>query len=94
MITEIAVLTATADRAEDLAQAITAGITHVRENPGCLSAQVLRGVEQPDRFVVAIAWASLEAHVDGFRGSPAFARWIGSIKPFLAASETQHYSPC
>ncbi|MEV6603628.1 antibiotic biosynthesis monooxygenase family protein [Kutzneria sp. NPDC051319] len=94
MITEIAVLTALPDRADDLGQAITAGITHVRADPGCLSAQVLRGVEQPDRFVVTIAWSSLEAHVDGFRGSPAFARWIGSVKPFLAASETQHYSAC
>jgi quinol monooxygenase YgiN len=93
VITEIAVLTASSGKAEDLARAIAAGIAHIREDPGCQRAEVLRGVERPERFVVTVDWDSLEAHVDGFRGSPAFGKWIGAVKPFLATTETEHYIP-
>ncbi|HEY1822263.1 MAG TPA: rhodanese-like domain-containing protein [Trebonia sp.] len=53
-----------------------------------------RTCPQPDRYVVTVGWASLAAHVDGFRGTPQFEQWIGAIRGLidLEALDTEHYA--
>ena len=95
MITEMALLTALPGQAEELGRAIDRGVEFIRSAPGCEGVAVTRCVEKPDRFVVLVDWASLEAHVDDFRGSELFEQWIGSIKGLFDPStlDTHHYSP-
>ena len=41
-------------------------------SPHCLDYDLARCVEEPNRFVLRIAWDSLDGHMKGFRGSEAF----------------------
>ena len=43
------------------------------------------GIENPERYVLQIFWATLEDHTVGFRESPAFANWRAIVGPFFAA---------
>lgn len=52
---------------------------------GFQGAEVNRGIESPERYVLQIFWETLEDHTVGFRQSPLFAEWRGIIGPFFAA---------
>jgi len=60
---------------------------------GASDVVMSRCVEHPSRFLLRARWDSLEAHMEGFRGSPAFGQWRGLIGPFFAADpEVTHYT--
>ena len=44
-----------------------------------------QGIENPERYMLQIFWATLEDHTVGFRESPAFANWRAIVGPFFAA---------
>ena len=51
------------------------------------------GVERPQVYLFTIKWTTLEAHVEGFRASPAFAQWRALIGPhFDGAPVVEHFS--
>lgn len=52
---------------------------------GCRSARLLQGIESPSTFLLLVEWASLDAHLVGFRESPLFTEWRRIIGPFFAA---------
>jgi len=56
----------------------------VTGSPGCRGARLVRGVENPRRFVLLVEWDRLEDHLDGFRGSAAFQQWRAAVGPFFA----------
>jgi heme-degrading monooxygenase HmoA len=47
--------------------------------------KVNQGIENPERYVLQIFWATLEDHTVGFRESPEFANWRAIVGPFFAA---------
>lgn len=96
MITELAIITALPGAEERLGEAITAGVQHIRRDPGGRSAEGTRCVAEPGRYLLTVRWASLEAHVEGFRGSPGFGRWLDSIKGLFdpATLDARHYVAC
>lgn len=90
--TEIAIITAVAGKEDELGQAIVRGIEVIRQHPECMSAQVLRCVEQPGRYMLTNVWTSLEAHTVDFRGGPLFLQWRSYIAGLTAsAPEVFHY---
>ncbi|MFI5614814.1 putative quinol monooxygenase [Amycolatopsis sp. NPDC051903] len=95
MVTELAILTALPGGADELGRAIAAGVPHLRRHPDCRSVSVSRCLEEPGRFTVSVDWTSVEAHEQGFRSSPLFERWIGSIAGLFdpATLDTRHYEP-
>lgn len=51
------------------------------------------GVERPQVYLFTIAWTTLEAHVDGFRASPAFGQWRALIGPhFDGTPVVEHFT--
>lgn len=77
---------------EAFLQAYRAAGTFLERSSDCLSYDVLRGVEEPDRFVVVIRWQSVERHLEGFRKSADFPAFFAAVKPFFAAvEEMKHY---
>ena len=51
------------------------------------------GVERPQVYLFTIKWTTLEAHVEGFRASPAFAQWRALIGPhFDGTPVVEHFS--
>jgi heme-degrading monooxygenase HmoA len=67
-------------------EAIQRGIdTVVSRAQGFHSAQVHRGIESAERYVLQIVWATLEDHTLAFRGGSLFAEWRAIVGPFFAA---------
>ena len=86
MVTEIAIFTAMAGKEDELGQAILRGIEVVRQDPGCKSIRVSRCIEKPGQYMLAVSWASLEAHIVDFRGGPLFPQWRGHINGLFEGS--------
>jgi quinol monooxygenase YgiN len=60
--------------------------------PQCLAYDLSRGIEEPDRYVLRIEWASLAEHEDGFRSGPEFGRFLAAVRPFIGQiEEMKHY---
>jgi heme-degrading monooxygenase HmoA len=50
------------------------------------------GVERPSTYLFTIRWETLEAHIEGFRGSDLFTQWRALIGPhFDEPPVVQHF---
>jgi heme-degrading monooxygenase HmoA len=58
--------------------------TVVEQAEGFEDWQVVKCIEEPERYVLQIFWATLEAHTVGFRQGPLFAQWRAIIGPYFA----------
>jgi 2-hydroxychromene-2-carboxylate isomerase len=59
---------------------------------GCLSSELRRSVENPNRYLLLVRWRSLEDHTRGFRGSAAYAEWKRLLHHFDDPFPTvEHY---
>jgi len=60
--------------------------------PGFHKLEMRRGIEAPDTFLLLVWWDSVEAHMQGFRGSPAILEWRALLSPFFAGTpQMEHY---
>ena len=67
-------------------EAIARGLSTVAVRAkGYRGAKVNHGIENPERYVLQIFWATLEDHTVGFRQGPLFAEWRAIVGPFFAA---------
>lgn len=72
-----------------LAQAAAEVLSKAR---GYQEHQILASHETPGRYLLTVAWDSVEDHMVGFRQSPAFARWRELIGPFFTrAPHVEHF---
>jgi heme-degrading monooxygenase HmoA len=61
--------------------------------PGYQRHELRRCVERPDRYLLLVWWDTLEAHTEGFRGSPEYARWKALLHHFYDPFPTvEHYA--
>jgi len=66
-------------------EAIQRGLqTVIARSKGFRGAQVQRGVENPERYLLLIHWDTLEDHTIGFRQSTLFTEWRAIVGPFFA----------
>ena len=94
MVTEIAIFMAVPGKEEALGQGIIHGLENIRRHPECISANVTRCVERNGRYMVAVVWTSLEAHIEDFRSSPLYSQWRSHIEGLFDGSpEVFHYQP-
>lgn len=92
MATEIAIFHAVSGKEDELGQAIIRGLEVIRKSPGCVSANVARCVEKPERYMLTVVWTSLEAHTVDFRGGTLFPQWRSHINGlFEGNAEVFHY---
>ncbi len=91
MITEIAIFQALPGKEEAFAQGIQRGLEVIRRDPGCISAECQRCIEDPARFLLRIQWTSLEAHTEGFRTSPGFAEYRSHINGLFSDAPVVHH---
>lgn len=93
MVLEIAQLTAQPGKADELAAGLLAALPVIRGSEGCLSATVRREIEDPDVFILAIEWETLEHHTVRFRGGPRFAEYRSHITGlFVDPIVARHYA--
>lgn len=72
--------------------AFASAVRHIEASPGCRGATLRRCVETADRYLLLVAWDTLEAHTVEFRGSPAFTAWRAEVGDlFTAPPLVEHY---
>jgi len=92
MVIEIAEVTAQPGKAEELQAGLLRGLGVIRHAEGCRSAALLRGIEDPSRFILQIEWETLEHHMVTFRGGPLFAEYRSHITGlFVEPIVARHY---
>lgn len=92
MVTEIAIFIAASGKEDALGQGIIQGLEAIRQHPECISANITRCVERPERYMLAVVWTSLEAHIKDFRSGPLFPEWRKHIAGlFEGTPEVFHY---
>jgi hemoglobin len=66
----------------------------LRSTPYCRSFDLSRCEESPESYVLRIVWTSTEDHLQRFRGSEQFQRFLAEIRSYVPAiEEMQHYTP-
>jgi heme-degrading monooxygenase HmoA len=60
---------------------------------GYISHELQRCIETPGRYVNLVRWESVDDHMLGFRGSPAYQEFRALVTPYYAApSQMEHYT--
>ena len=74
-------------------EAIQRGLdTVIAKAKGFEGYKINKGIENPERYLLQIFWATLENHTIDFRESPAFAEWRSIVGPFFAGPPTvEHF---
>jgi heme-degrading monooxygenase HmoA len=90
---EIAIVAAKDGNAAALIGAMNegGGCAALESAPGCRSARVLPGVENPENVLFLVEWDSVEAH-NAAKGSDGFKRFIEIASPFFGGNGSmQHF---
>ena len=90
---EIAIVAAKDGNAAGLIDAMTngGGCAALESAPGCRSARVLPGVENPENVLFLVEWDSVEAH-NAAKQSEGFQRFLQIAGPFFGGSGSmQHF---
>ncbi|MGR8921947.1 MAG: antibiotic biosynthesis monooxygenase family protein [Gammaproteobacteria bacterium] len=82
MILEAVIRDLKPGRAAEYEAAFERGQHIVAAMPGYVSHELGRCLERDDRYLLLIRWDSLEAHTEGFRGSPGYAEWKALLHEF------------
>ncbi|MGI4938237.1 MAG: antibiotic biosynthesis monooxygenase family protein [Janthinobacterium lividum] len=86
MILELADFRIHPGRQAEFDAAIVRGVlSTISTAQGYLGHRIDRGIESPERYLLAIRWQTLQNHTVDFRESPAFAEWRAIVGPFFAA---------
>ncbi len=90
---EIAEVSSSDGRGDDLEAAMNATIELIAAQPGVSRCAAIRGIEEPSAFVFLIEWDSVEAHM-AFRDSAAFGRYQALVEGLIAGdTRIAHYRP-
>lgn len=92
MILERALFPIRAGMADDFAAAFATARKLLEATPGFRKLEMRQGIEAPDTFILLVWWDSVEAHMQGFRESPAIHEWRALLSPFFAGTpQMEHY---
>ena len=93
MILEIAEIQVQAGTGSQFEAAIKESLEkYISTINGFISAEVQRGIEEPERFILLIQWETVEAHTVNFRESDVFPKHRELISPFFAKPPfVQHF---
>ncbi len=94
MILESAILDVRPDATKAFETAFAEAQRIISAMPGYLSHELLNCLENPHRYLLLVRWETLEAHTEGFRGSPEYQRWRELLHHFYEPFPTvEHYQP-
>jgi heme-degrading monooxygenase HmoA len=65
---------------------------YISATPGYLGHELQRCLETSNRYVLLVRWTHLEAHTQGFRGSPQYLEWKKLLHKYYDPFPTvEHY---
>lgn len=83
MIHEVATLTIDPTSADAFEAAVRQAKPLFLAAEGCQDMRLEQVIEVPGRYLLRVAWNSVEAHMDVFRNAPAFQEWRALAGPFF-----------
>ncbi len=91
-VVEIARLTCQPGTGNQFVNQLELALAVIAESPDCGHISALRGIEDPDSFVLTVQWTSVESHL-AFRASPAFNQYRSHVAHLLASTpDFAHFS--
>jgi heme-degrading monooxygenase HmoA len=94
VILEVAVLKISVGRGAEFESAFRIAEPIIAAAQGYIAHELQRCLEVPDQYILLVRWKSLEAHTQGFRGSPEYSRWRELLHRFYDPFPTvEHYVP-
>ncbi|WP_173924565.1 antibiotic biosynthesis monooxygenase [Agromyces sp. Marseille-P2726] len=82
MILEHAILPVRPGREEEFEAAFALAKPISASMPGFIDLTLSRSIETPNEYLLLVHWESVEAHQQGFRGSPEYERWRALLHGF------------
>lgn len=93
IVTEIAMLQVKPGQAEEFETAFRTAAPIIASMPGYLAHELLRCLEQGDRYALLVRWQTIEDHTLGFRGSPRYTEWRELLHHFYDPFPTvEHFA--
>ncbi|GAA3815323.1 hypothetical protein GCM10022226_40100 [Sphaerisporangium flaviroseum] len=86
MIVEHALLKVAPGKGEEFERAFKEAEQVMAKAKGFHFVDLLRGAEGTEDYLLIVAWESLTASVDGFRGSQLHDRWNELLGPYLSTT--------
>lgn len=94
MVLEVAPLQIRAGQESAFEAAFAIAQTILSSMPGYRTHALQRCLERRSEYLLLVEWDSLEAHEQGFRGSPRYAEWKQLLHHFYDPFPTvSHYVP-
>jgi heme-degrading monooxygenase HmoA len=94
MVLEVAILNLRPGASAEFEAAFREAQAILAASPGCQRHELMRCHEAADRYLLLVWWDTLESHTQGFRRSPAYARWRALLHHFYEPFPTvEHYLP-
>ena len=82
MILEIATLDIKIEQNEAFETAFLEAQKIISSMPGYISHEFQKCLENPNRYVLLVKWATLEDHTEGFRKSAEYQNWKSLLHHF------------
>ena len=94
MILEVAILDVLPGRSAEFETAFARAQHIISAMPGYLSHELRSCLEVDNRYILLVNWESVEAHTEGFRGSPQYQEWKALLHHFYDPfPEVHQYQP-
>ncbi|MGH9088772.1 MAG: antibiotic biosynthesis monooxygenase family protein [Acidimicrobiales bacterium] len=92
-VLEHAVLEIVPGREAEFEAAFDEAVPLLAASEGCRTVRLSRCVEEPGRYLLLVEWDSVEAHAEGFRGSPVYDEWRRLLHHFWEPRPTvEHFA--
>ena len=75
VILEVAPLRIRAGQAQAFENSFREAQRIISSMPGYMSHELQRCLERTDEYILLVRWESVDAHEEGFRGSPQYQEW-------------------
>ena len=80
------------EQREAFVRAYTEGAKQLEASPHCQAYELTECEEEAGQFILRIEWTSTEEHLNGFRKSDLFPKFLANVKPFFDnIQEMRHY---
>jgi heme-degrading monooxygenase HmoA len=94
MILELAILNVRHGESRQFEEAFGEAKSIISAAEGFDHLELRRCLENPDRYVLLVAWDHLEDHTEGFRRSEAYQLWKSLLHHFYEPFPVvEHYEP-
>jgi len=92
MVLEVAILDVKPGQTGEFETAFQTASAIIGSAEGCISHELRRSAEHPNRYILLVQWESLQHHTEGFRKSEPYQEWKRLLHHFYDPFPTvEHY---